>query len=452
MQKTPRRNPRPAPPPASCRGPRSPCRKPMPPFAIWTSRPCCRTCRKTLLTGSASVRPLDSLPAAASPGWGLQVQLANALPGPWDQQRLPLEQLDTQGEWRNGAALVRSLKAQLGGGEVLASGEWGPATPAGNPAAAAPAAPAPAWKLNATLKHINPAQLHTQLAPLPLNGRADVSGQGAITRFDASVQAVAGAGKPARRATGPRPGAIPAGTICCSSCACATPGHRQLEPAASGRHAGAVGPAGAHRRRRTERPARSPARRKRRPGQARRSAHRAWTAGSTANCGQTSGGGELSLQGRDAAQALRWLQKLPGHAGCGIERHGQRQRRAAGHLARRLAGPGPAGQAGRAFAGLVVAATAQAPAQAKATTATPATPVASALASPTLLKIRELQATLSGRLSQAQLGAQGRVEIDQRRYALQLAADGGRLKPAGNACAAGPVGLARPAQATEPER
>ncbi|UUZ74765.1 hypothetical protein LP414_21340 [Polaromonas sp. P1(28)-13] len=44
-----------------------------------------------------------------------------------------------------------------------------------------------------------------------------------------------------------------------------------------------------------------------------------------------------------------------------------------------------------------------------------------------MLKFRALQATLSGRLSQAQLSTQGRLEADQRRYTLQLAAEGGRV-------------------------
>lgn len=389
---------------------------------------------KTLLTGNASVRPLDGLPAAASPGWGLQVQLANALPGPWDQQRLPLEKLDTQGEWRNGAALVKSLKARLGGGEVLASGEWGPAAPAGNPAAAAPAAPEPAWKLNATLQHINPAQLHTQLAPFPLNGRADLSAQGAITRFDASVQAVPGAAKPGQQGNRPAPRTHsgqnnflrqlrlrdaqvtgnwtpqPAGgTLALSALRVRTDdaelsGQLEVQPAAKG-------------------------------GQGKLTLSAPGLDGRVnGELRQTRGSGELSLRGRDAAQALRWLQKLPGMPAAVLNAT------ASGSAGLQATWQGgwqdPALQARLDVPSLDwLAATPQAPAQAKATTATPATPVAPALASPTLLKIRELQATLSGRLSQAQLGAQGRVEIDQRRYALQLTADGGRLKPAGNASA-----------------
>ena len=44
-----------------------------------------------------------------------------------------------------------------------------------------------------------------------------------------------------------------------------------------------------------------------------------------------------------------------------------------------------------------------------------------------MLKLRALQATLSGRLSQAQLSTQGRIEAGSRRYAVQLAAEGGRV-------------------------
>ncbi|MCZ8285836.1 MAG: translocation/assembly module TamB domain-containing protein, partial [Bacteroidia bacterium] len=61
-----------------------------------------------------------------------------------------------------------------------------------------------------------------------------------------------------------------------------------------------------------------------------------------------------------------------------------------------------------------------APSPASATTA-------AAPATPQVLKIRAFQATLSGRLSQAQLATQGRMEAGQRRYTLQLAAEGGRL-------------------------
>ncbi|ABM36173.1 translocation/assembly module TamB domain-containing protein [Polaromonas naphthalenivorans] len=381
---------------------------------------------QTLLTGSASVRPLESKTPAASPAWALQMQLANALPGPWDQKRLPLEQLETQGEWVNGTAMVRSLKAQLGGGELLASGEWTRPPPADKPDTAVPAAPAQAWQLKATLKRINPAKLHTQLAPLPLDGRAEASGQGASARFDASVQAVAGAGKPGNRpapgthsgqnnflqqlrlrdakATGSWNPQQAGGTLALSALRVRTDdaelsGQFEVQPTAKGGQGKLALTA---------------------PG---------LDARFNGELRKTSGNGELNLHGRDAGQALRWLQKLPGMPATVLNAS------ASGSAELQATWQGgwqdPALQARLDMPSLDwIAATPKAATQAKVTPATPITPAA---ASPSLLKVRELQATLSGRLSQAQLGAQGRVEIDQRRYALQLSADGGRLKPAGNA-------------------
>ncbi|MEO8013251.1 MAG: DUF490 domain-containing protein, partial [Polaromonas sp.] len=389
---------------------------------------------QTLLTGSASVRPLETsapgAPSSALQAWALQLKLVNALPGPWDQQRLPLEQLDTQGEWRNGAAMVRSLKAQLAGGELLASGQWTQPPPAGESAATIPATtPEPAWKVNATLKRINPAQLHTQLAPLPLDGKAEASGQGANLRFDASVQTVSGTNaagsRPAPRthsgennflqqlrlrdakATGTWNAQQAGGTLALSALQVRTDdaelkgkievqpkekaGQGALDltaPGLSARFNGALRP--------------------------------------------TSGDGELQLRAGDAAQALRWLQKLPGMPEAALNASASGN---AGLQARWQGGwQNPAVQASLEVPSLDwIAATPKAVAQAKVTPSTPIAPVATAATSPSLLKIRELRATLSGRLSQAQLQAQGRVEIDQRRYALQMAGDGGRVQTAGNA-------------------
>lgn len=394
---------------------------------------------QTLLSGSASVQPLESAsPTTASPAWVLQLQLANSLPGPWDQQRLPVEQLDTQGEWRDGAALVRSLKAQLGGGELLASGEWAPAPsapptvpPSASPATAPATAPEQAWQLNATLKHINPAQLHTQLAPLPLDGRAEVNGQGAMTRFDASVQTARGAAnaanavkRPAPRthsgqnnfleqlrlrdasATGSWNAQQAGGTLTLSALQVRTSdaelsGQLEVQPAQKGGQGKLTLSA---------------------PG---------LEAKLNGEMRPASGAGELSVRGRDAAQALRWLQKLPGMPASVLSAS------ASGSAELQAQWKGgwqdPALQAKLDVPSLDwIPAASKPPAPKKAAAETTATAVTApkAAASANLLKVRELQATLSGRLTQAQLGVQGRVEIDQRRYALQVAADGGRLKSA----------------------
>jgi len=353
--------------------------------ALWPDAP------QTSLTGSAAVQPIKQPSAGVTGAWTLRLQLANALPGPWDRKRLPVERLEAQGEWRNGAALVRSLKAQLGGGEILASGEW------------AGTAARPAWKLDATLRQIDPARLHTQLAPLPLDGRAEVTGQGAVTRFEASVQSAhqskhvpGNSGDLLRqlglrdaKATGSWDAGLAGGTLTLSALQVRTgdaelSGQLEVQPAAKG------GLGGKGRLALT-----APGLDARLDGEFR----------------QASGGGEFTLQVRDAAQALRWLQKLPGMPA------GVMNASASGGAALQASWQGgwqdPALQARLDVPSLDLR--------------------IGASTSPSPVKIRSLQATLAGRLGQAQLATQGRFELDGRRYALQVAADGGRLKPAGGA-------------------
>lgn len=373
---------------------------------------------RTQLTGSASVRPLEG----SSPSWTAALQLVNALPGPWDQHRLPIDKLDAQGEWKNGTAMIRSLKAELAGGELLASGQWLPAPPAGKPATGSVALHD--WQLKATLERINPAQLHTQLAPLPLDGRAEASGQGASVRFDASAQAASGTPPPGSRpippnlieknnvlqqlrlrdaqVTGswnpePSGGTLALSALRLRSDDAELSGQLEVQPAAK---------EGQGKLNLTA------------PG---------FTARLRGSLQQTSGGGEMSLQGTDATQALRWLQKLPGMPASvmNASASGRAQLQASWQggwqdpaLQARLEVPSLDWLADPSKAALPAA-------------APPAQSAAFPESNPNLpLKIRDLQATLAGRLSQAQLGLQGRLEADQRRYSLQLAADGGRQRPA----------------------
>ncbi|WP_228778595.1 translocation/assembly module TamB domain-containing protein [Polaromonas sp. Pch-P] len=348
--------------------------------AFWPEGP------QTLLTGNASVRPTEKS------AWLLQLQLANAMPGPWDQHRLPLDRLETQGEWRSGTAMVRSLKAQLGGGELLANGEWADASAA--------------WKLQATLKNINPALLHSQLAPLPLDGKADVRSQGAAIAFDANVQAARNDANAKNNplgqlrlrdasATGSWNAGQAGGTLVLSALRVRTDdaelaGQLEAQPSAKGGKGKLTLTA---------------------PG---------LDAQVQGELRQTSGKGDVSLRGRDMAQALRWLQKLPGLPAS------FKSASASGSAELQASWQGgwqdPALQARVDLPSLDwrMAASASATAPAAATTA--ASP-----AIPEMLKIRAFQATLSGRLSQAQLATQGRMEAGQRRYTLQLAAEGGRL-------------------------
>lgn len=362
--------------------------------AFWADGP------QTQLTGSASVRPADSAPASAASAWLLQLQLANAQPGPWDQHRLPIARLEGQGEWRDGAALVRTLKAQLGGGELLASGEWDTAPAAPNTPTAAPA-----WKLQATLQHVNPALLHSQLAPLSLDGKAEVHSHGAAIAFDANVQAARSDAANANAknnplgplrlrdasATGSWNPQQAGGTLVLSALRVRSDdaelsGQLEAQPAAHGGKGKLTLTA---------------------PG---------LDAQVQGELRPASGKGDLSLRGRDMAQALRWLQKLPGMPAA------LKSASAAGAAELQASWQGgwqdPELQARLDLPTLDWRTAASAPATANTTETS---------ADANLIKIRAFQATLSGRLSQAKLTSQGRAEAGTRRYALQLAAEGGRV-------------------------
>ncbi|MEO7953245.1 MAG: DUF490 domain-containing protein, partial [Polaromonas sp.] len=403
--------------------------------ALWPEGP------QTLLSGSAHVQPVQATAPAPSisdqaPAWALQLELANALPGPWDRHRLPLDRLQAQGEWRDGMALVQSLTAQLAGGQLEAKGQWSqpPAadkTTSTTSTTASPTGAAPAWQANAVLQGIDPAQLHSRLGPLRLKGRAEANGQGALTTFDASLQAANGAGSsrkrpsipPRSRAKGSPPIALEqfrlrdatatgswnaekdGGTLVLSELRIRTDdaelnGQLEAQPAALGGK-GVLSLTA--------------------PG---------LNANVKGELRKTTGNGSLSLQGRDAAQALRWLQSLPGMPAAVMSTSA----RGSAELQASWKGgwQDPALQA-RLDAPSLDWLTKPAPGKGAATSAASAQAASAPPENSGLIKLRALQATLSGRLSQAQLTAQGRAEIDQRRFALQLAAQGGRVKPRGAA-------------------
>ncbi|MES2399559.1 MAG: translocation/assembly module TamB domain-containing protein [Pseudomonadota bacterium] len=388
---------------------------------LWPDAP------QTRLTGHASVRAAQTGTTSA---WSLQTQLVNELPGPWDKKRLPLERLQAQGEWRDGAVMVRSLRAGLGGGELTATGQW-----LGAPQTSKPHAPnAPNatdatgkavrqdWSVQATFEHINPGALHTQFASLPIDGRAETKSQGSAIAFDASLSSAnapqATRSAPPQKgyqlrlrdatATGRWDAGQAGGTLALSAFRVRTDdaeaaGSLEAQPAAK---------AGKGRVTLTA------------PG---------LQAQAQGELRQASGAGTLDMQAKDASQALRWLQKLPGMP---VE---VQAASASGNAALTLAWQGgwqdPALQARLQVPSLDWR---SGPLKTAATTATPSLPLSPAATqimgtvttAASVLKIRALEASLNGKLSQAQLALQGRVESGTRRYALQLAADGGRITAA----------------------
>ncbi len=126
----------------------------------------------TLLSGSAHVRP-D--PLATGTAWRAEATIDNRLSGPWDKNRVPLDRAKTRLQYQQGAWVIESLSAQLGKGDVQLQGHW---TGAG----------ATDWTAEAKLLRINPAALHTRMAPALLDGRVTASSTAAAIRFDAALQ------------------------------------------------------------------------------------------------------------------------------------------------------------------------------------------------------------------------------------------------------------------------
>ena len=419
--------------------------------ALWPEAP------KTMLTGHASVQPSSStnvVSALTVPGstvkstdtnsaWMLDLQLTNSLAGPLDQQRMPLEKLQASGEWRNGAAIVRKLQALAGGGEIEATGQWAEstgstitsATSSGTATAATSVNSAPAgtqtlaptvqtWAVQAKVKNINPAKLHTQFAALPLSGQASAKSNQDAIDFDVNLKA-ADTSKPTPKqnnllgelrlqsasATGSWAAAKAGGTLILSALKVATDdaqisGQLEAQPAAKGGKAKLLLTA---------------------PG---------LEASLQGELRPSTGNGELLVQGKDAAAALRWLQKLPGMPASfdSASATGSAQLRAQWQggwqdpaIQARLGMPSmDIRLGGAASTPTIVPATTSSASVSTGAGASASSTTSTGVKASSMVKIRDLQATLAGRLSQAQLAAQGRADVDGRRFKLQLAADAGR--------------------------
>jgi translocation and assembly module TamB len=132
--------------------------------AFWTQAP------HTGLSGRARAQP------GATGTWTINLEATNAIPGPWDQRRLPFEHLSAALEWHaDGSARVRTLQARLGEGELSASGELQRGG---------------SWTVNARLRELNPAAVYSGLAPVPLSGTAQLKGDRRGFAFEADLSAI----------------------------------------------------------------------------------------------------------------------------------------------------------------------------------------------------------------------------------------------------------------------
>jgi translocation and assembly module TamB len=97
-----------------------------------------------------------------------------------------------EGAWRGGAALVKSVLADVGGGRVEGSGAW----------------QGKGWHFDGRVDGVDPSALHTALAPLPLTGPLKLQGEGQAVDFDVALQAGAPRAKAPRDALAQAAGAL----------------------------------------------------------------------------------------------------------------------------------------------------------------------------------------------------------------------------------------------------
>lgn len=134
---------------------------------------------RTQLSGRVDIAP------AGDATWRLQADVRNAEPGPWDAGLLPVVAAEGEGEWRNGTALVKALRAELGGGTLQGSGAW----------------QGQGWRFAGRVEAVDPSALHRSLAPLPLTGPVELRTEDGATDFEVALQAgAARARRPAPRA------------------------------------------------------------------------------------------------------------------------------------------------------------------------------------------------------------------------------------------------------------
>lgn len=132
--------------------------------ALWPRAP------QTLLSGDATVTP-------AGQSWHAAVQLSNTLSGPWNQQRLPIDRLNTQLVFVAGQWTIASLQASGAGGRIDGRGQVGSAAN---------------WQGSASLHGINPAALDSRLAITALDGQVTARQTPSGIAFEASLQGASG--------------------------------------------------------------------------------------------------------------------------------------------------------------------------------------------------------------------------------------------------------------------
>jgi translocation and assembly module TamB len=146
--------------------------------ALWPQLP------QTRLDGTLTVQP-------RGPTWQARVQLRNTLPGPLDQQRVPLQSADAEFSYLQGGWRVQTLQALGAGGRVLAQGQI--------PAAAQGVGLSP-WQAQMQVTDINPAAIDSRLPADAISGnisaRQETQGIHFEVKLAGRVSALSGLNQP----------------------------------------------------------------------------------------------------------------------------------------------------------------------------------------------------------------------------------------------------------------
>lgn len=142
--------------------------------SLWPGAP------QTQLTGTVELQPdADTGPAA----WKASADIRNALPGPWDQEKLPVEQVQARVGFDGTHWTIPEATVRAGGGRIDAAGQWSPA-------------PSP-WQAQATVRGVRPGALYTELSGAPVSGTLKAEQKESTITFDAALRAEGGAGSKA---------------------------------------------------------------------------------------------------------------------------------------------------------------------------------------------------------------------------------------------------------------
>ncbi|BFO57202.1 translocation/assembly module TamB domain-containing protein [Acidovorax sacchari] len=370
---------------------------------------------------SAASAPSPSAGTPPATGWALSAQLENALPGPWDKGRLPVESIDARADFDGARWTVPQATARVGSGTIALEGAFTPATRA--------------LQGDLELRGVRPDAVLSTLDAAPLSGRARARSDGApaadndaapapLVRFSADIRSAGAARAPRKGGTSTAQAAPPLridrlateGTWQGTLLTLAQLQMDALQVQASARQL------------RIDTAARSA------QGQLQATLPGA-TAQVDGRIAPRAGAGTLDLRVADAQRVQRWIESVPGLGtalgGAALQGEARLDARWNGGWESLLGQLQAAGLVAKPWAG---AATTSGPFELQARLAAPRWEVAlpprpGTGAGPATVRLTAVRADVAGSVPRATLSLDGEARLDERRLDLRLRGSGGSAGP-----------------------